>query len=122
MSERVVSELRKLATILSLGMIYYFIVILTGFSIPCMFYKITGYLCPSCGITRMIKSLLVLDFQSAYSYNKCLFITWPLIVIPFIFSEVKYIKTGHRNIGKLNILLFMEIAILIIFGIIRNIQ
>ena len=121
MQKRLISELQKITIILLIGISYYFLNLFTGFAIPCLFNKMTGYLCPACGITRMIKSLLAFDVMMAYSYNKCLFITWPLIVFLIVFSEIKYIKTGSRALGKINILIYAEIGILLSFGVIRNI-
>ena len=53
-------------------------------SIPCPFHFITGLYCPGCGITRMIKSILKLDFYQAFRYNQLLFILLPFFIIIII--------------------------------------
>jgi len=119
--ERVLKELRLCVIILAVGILYYAFVTKTGLRIPCPFYETTGLLCPGCGITRMIISLSEFDFSAAYGYNKLLFTTWPLIALPFIYSEISYIKTGIRRFGRLSFLLWTELFLMIVFTVLRNI-
>lgn len=94
----------------------------TGFALPCFFNKLTGRLCPACGISRMIVSALNGDFYAAYGYNKLLFCTLPLIAAVFAAEELRYIKTGQRELSKFSkIFIYAEITLLILFGILRNI-
>ncbi len=70
----------------------------------------------------MIMSMLEFDFISAYGYNKALFLTWPLILFAVIFVEIDYIRIGKRTVRPfVRILIIIEIIILVLFGIIRNI-
>ena len=39
---------------------YYYLNKFAGFGIPCMFHYFTGYLCPGCGTTKLLFSLLEL--------------------------------------------------------------
>ena len=122
MKERAVSELKKLIIILVAGFVYYLVVLHFKTGIPCLFNKFTGLLCPGCGVSRMIISMLKFDFVSAYGYNKALFLTWPLIAFAVISSEMDYIRSGKRTVKPfVQILLIIEIIILAMFGIIRNI-
>lgn len=122
MKLRLVRELKKLFIILTLGIVYYISLGFFNISIPCIFNKATGLLCPSCGITRMILKLTELEFSEAFSYNKALFILLPIILAVFIYEEIRYIKTGRRTFKKLsNIILWTSCAALVVFGIIRNI-
>jgi hypothetical protein len=43
----------------------------------CTFYDLTGYLCPACGNTRAVRSMLSLHFTDAVRYNA----TIPLLVL-----------------------------------------
>lgn len=122
MKLRLFYELKKLFIILSLGIVYYISFSFFNISVPCIFNKTTGLLCPACGITRMIAELLNFNFKEAFSYNKLLFILLPIIVIVFVYEEIRYIKTGSRTQKKLStIILWVICALLILFGIIRNI-
>ena len=40
-----------------------------GISLPCLFNKVTGLLCPGCGNTRAAVAILKLDFKAAFAYN-----------------------------------------------------
>ena len=55
--------------ILTVGLLYYLWIKLTGISIPCYLYQFTGFLCPGCGLTRMATALIQLDFPTAFSYH-----------------------------------------------------
>lgn len=121
MKKRIISEIKKAVVLFIIGIAYYFWVSSTGVGIPCIFNKVTGYLCPGCGITRMIIAAANFDFSAAFSYNKLLFVTWPFIVIPLSYSEYRYIRYGKRELGKWNYVLIAELVFLIAFGIIRNI-
>lgn len=121
MKKRLLSEIKKGAVIFVVGIMYLIWVLLTGIRIPCAFYEITGLLCPACGITRMIVAVAKLDFAAAYSYNKLIFLTWPLVAIPLLHSEIRYIKTGERKSDEFNFMLWIEIGLLLVFGVIRNI-
>lgn len=122
MKERLVSEVKKLLLVLTLGFLYYFIVSGLGAAVPCVFNRVTGLLCPACGVTRMAEAMARLDFSSAYGYNRVLFLTWPLIAGIFAAEEIRYIKSGKRNMCIISkAVLWIEIIVLIVFGIVRNI-
>lgn len=112
--------MRTILTLLIIGVIYYIWIINTGIYIPCLFRLITGYKCPGCGITTMIISLSQLDFKGAFIANPFLFITGPLIIIEVIYSMFK--NSENEKLPQWNtIALYTYIAILLLFGIIRNI-
>lgn len=91
-----------------------------SFAIPCPFHKLTGLYCPGCGITRMILSILQLDFYQAFRYNAFLMILLPFALVYGILYFTAWIQ--DRQVPRLpnivwNILLIAAIA----FMIIRNI-
>ncbi len=107
-----------LSVLVAYALFCYFI----GGGIPCVFNKITGLKCPGCGITRMFISLMHFDFNSAFQYNPVVLILSPVIFIIILRAIFVYIKNGDLQLGKkFDILTYVVIAILIIFGILRNI-
>lgn len=102
---------------------------------PCLVYKLTGFKCAGCGMTRAVHNILNLNFKKAFCYN-------PLIFIYFIFAIymlIRYailkikcnskIKKDNINLEKIkekfkkegNILLYLTLIITVIFMILRNI-
>lgn len=89
--------------------------------IPCMFHVLTGLKCPGCGMTRVLVCLTQGDFQSAFRQNMAVFFLLPLAVPFAILWAVRYVRTGSKRLGKLeNILLWTMVAVLLVFGILRN--
>lgn len=86
------------------------------------FHKFTGLLCPGCGITRMILAILHLDFKSAFQYNQVVFIFSPIILYFIIRLYVYWLKSENYKLSLIeNIVVYIMLTILLIFGIIRNI-
>lgn len=117
---------KKLAMILGAailaGITASFVMIKTGYHLPCLFRSITGYLCPGCGATRMFLSLFQMDIKSAFHSNMLLFLSMPFIL--FILAEmmISYIKTGKMvNSGFSRKTAGVLVAAFLIFGIWRNI-
>lgn len=112
---------KKYAAILSVGIVYFFIVLFVGHGIPCLFHKLTGLRCPGCGVTRMIMALARLDFSGAFRYNQFLFITGPFILAYLVFYDLKIAISAERPSKKWDAGLYVILALAIIFGILRNI-
>lgn len=122
MKERLKKELKRLAIIVSTGVIYLIFVSVTDIRIPCVFKVITGFDCPACGITRMFVSIAKMDFKTAFSYNSVIFVTLPLIIGCLAFERITYIINGQVSQNRVcKFLLWSEILVLIIYGVIRNI-
>ena len=110
----------KLAIIAILGfLLYYLLNLYTGFAIFCPFHKFTGLYCPGCGVTRLLFSLIKLDFYQAFRYNPLVFI---LLVIAIIYLLIKFILKKYNIIINVpNYVWYILIIIVIIYGILRNI-
>ncbi len=87
--------------------------------IDCPIKKITGLYCPGCGITRMLLSILKLDFYQAFRYNPLVFISLPF----FIFFLLESITTKKEPLyNKIPTKIWVIIIIIfVIYGILRNI-
>lgn len=108
------------AVVFAAGIIYYILIETTSFGIPCIFNKITGLACPGCGISRMIVSILHLDFIGAAQKNLALAVLLPIWLILFavhIFFKPSWLQ---KNSKAEKIILFASITVLLIFGILRN--
>lgn len=71
---------------------YYFANLWWGFSISCPFYRLTGWYCPGCGITRLLFSIMSGDFYHAFRYNPLVFILLPFgafLVIDYLITAMK---------------------------------
>ena len=104
--------------------LYLFLHVEYNFTIPCLFYKISGLYCPGCGVTRMLFSIISLDLYQAFRYNPLIFTMIPFIMFYIIDICLKWIK-GKTNYLYLEIKNKTWIILLIItisFGILRNIS
>lgn len=120
MQERIKRAIKNTIAIICLG-IFLYVLYYINIRIPCACKTITHLDCPSCGVSRMCVSLSHGDIRSAFYYNQILVFLFPLIVIYYIFYQLRYIKTGQRKISKLeNNIMIVIIVILLIYGVIRN--
>ena len=114
---------KLLVAFLSVGIVgigYYLLVIYTPFRIPCVFHLLTGLKCPGCGVSTLLVEASHLNFGAAFAANPFLFVTFPFLVFEIIFSIIRSYK--GKPMPKANeILLWIYIGALIIFGILRNI-
>ena len=69
MKKRLIKIILLNTLIVIISLIYYYLNKYFNIGIPCLFYQITGLKCPGCGITRLIFSLIKLDFNQAFFYN-----------------------------------------------------
>lgn len=99
---------------------YYLWLKLTGLAIPCMFRKVTGWLCPGCGITTLIMDLAVLDFAGAYNANPFLFVTGPILILGTLYDV--WIRSKGKSVPRwMTVTTIIYVAALCIFGVLRNI-
>lgn len=112
-------EIRYLLIILGVGFGYYLWLNFTHLGIPCPFRTITGWLCPGCGIRHMLIALIQLDFHTAYLENPFLLLTLPFIIGQIIYQC--YLQLTNQTNPQWNqVLLWIYVIALIIFGILRN--
>ncbi|MCD7831374.1 MAG: DUF2752 domain-containing protein [Firmicutes bacterium] len=112
-------QLFAVLLIIGIGICYFVWLKLTGIPIPCVFYKLTGFKCPGCGVTTMIMCLSSLDFEGAFSSNPFLFLTGPLLLAELIYYF--YIRTIGKRLPRWNErALIVYTAALCVFGAVRN--
>lgn len=111
----------SITSLLSVGILYWIMMKVTGHGMQCMLYEITGLYCPGCGITRMIYAILDLNFYQAFRYNPYLFVTLPFVGIIAIKVMYEYI-INNKHYKIVDTLLIVYAISLILYGILRNIQ
>lgn len=121
MKKRREKVIKKYSIILGLGILYLVWVLITGFAIPCPFKLIFNLKCPGCGITSMMLASVRLDIRSAFLFNPFLFTTFPIIFLLIICPEIAYVRHGTHSLGKLKFLAWLELALAVAFGVLRNV-
>lgn len=102
--------------------IYLIIDLIFHINIKCPFHSTTGLYCPGCGVTRMLKSMMKLNFYQAFRFNPLLFIFSPFIlflIINYIYCNFKKKKSVYEKLPKY--VWYILLTITIIFWILRNI-
>lgn len=106
----------------ALGGAYALFCFCTGYALPCLFHLVTGLKCPGCGVTRMCLSLLRLDFAGAWEANPVLLALLPFGLLLAVRLAVRYVQSGSCRLTRTeNIGVWTACAVLLIFGVVRNI-
>ena len=106
-------------TIFGAGLIYAFLILNTPFRIPCLFREVTGLQCPGCGTSRMALALIRLDIPAAFAYNPVAFFSFPawfFISIGAFAGRPKALRDPKKLLG----ILYINIAVYMIFAVLRN--
>ena len=112
----------RIAVVILTGLLYFVITSILGYGIPCPIRLITGLQCPGCGVSRMLSSIIKLNFTDAFDYHPVLFTSLPFLAI--IFSDIlwQYIYYGKYQLRKWeNVIMIAIIVCLVAFCIIRNV-
>ena len=121
MRQRLKNCIRVSAVILGVGCAYAAFCALTGLGLPCPFHLVTGLNCPGCGVSRMLLSMLRLDFAAAFRHNAALFCMTPVLALLAGVRIWRYVRLGERR-GK-PWMQATEIALaglLVVWGVVRN--
>lgn len=105
-----------------IGLIYYIITQLTSFRIPCPIQSITGLFCPGCGITHFFICIVHLDFIGAVKENYAVAFLIIVLGIPKLIQIIWKPNCLKKNSRLWQILIFISLIFVIIFGILRNIS
>lgn len=97
--------------------------------VPCILHATTGLDCPLCGSTRMAAALLHGDLAAAWNFNAVVLVLGPLIgvavgyqVLAWTLESLRLIKLPRLHLGPRasERLLRAVIAVLVVFGVVRN--
>jgi hypothetical protein len=82
---------------------------------------VTGLLCPGCGMTRLCLALLRGDWGGAWAANPMLLVLLPPLALLAGGIAVRYVREG-RTAGPRweNVLCWILAALLVIWGVVRN--
>ena len=120
--QRLFRLLRGVLILAALGVCYALFCFRFGYGVPCLFNLITGLKCPGCGVTRMCLCLLRLDIAGAWKANSVLLVLLPFGLLFALRLAVRYVKSGGWRLTKAeNIGIYTACAVLVIFGVVRNI-
>ena len=107
--------------LLGLGLSYAVWLRLTGLAVPCLFRAVTGRLCPGCGVTQLCLALLRWDLAEAWSANPVLLLMLPVMAVLGVRLAVRYVReNGAAGPKWESALLWAMTALLIIWGVVRN--
>ncbi len=113
-------QLCAVAVVLALGAVYYLLIWLTPFRIPCLFQKLTSLACPGCGVTHMCIRLVQLDFIGAARENLAIACLVPIWILWLGVRSCLHPAWMRKNGKAERIFLIGCIVLLVGFGIARN--
>ncbi len=89
---------------------------------PCPFHALTGLQCPGCGSLRAIHNILHLHWAAALAYNSLTFLCLPFVGAWWLWHAGRAVTGRAPAVPFIRpALLWCIVAMVIIFGIVRNI-
>jgi hypothetical protein len=123
--------MRKRALMLALGLLVTAVLaILLYFGGPsaewypgCLFYRLTGFLCPGCGMTRATHATLHGDLAAAFRFNPLGMILFPMALTGVMFDLIAWVKGKPLPISLRvgGIWAWVIVASILSFWLLRNI-
>ena len=112
---------KPIICILILGFLYLLFFQKFKFGMPCIFYKLTGYKCPGCGMTHAMAEIWEGNYISAMRYNALSLTVLPVVCIYLFYRYVRQVLKKREDfyIWEYIMLLFLLIVTLG-YGCIRN--
>ena len=111
-----------LVILISIG--YYLFFHKYHIGLVCPIHEMFHVDCPGCGLSRMIFSMMELDFYQAFRYNPLMFILSPFILIIAIDLIISFLyERKTKIVSKISKPLWITLyVIVLLFGVIRNIE
>ena len=93
-----------------------------GIGIPCVIYEWTGILCPGCGNTRAVISVLCGEWKAAFSYNLMFLPQIAYILWVYLFCSFRYVKGKRFSYYNppFPAVDIMALAAFLLWGVVRN--
>lgn len=121
MKERLKALLRAGAVLVGAGAAYAALIAVLGRGLYCPFWRLTGLLCPGCGVTRMCLALLQLDFSGAWRANAALLLALPVLILLAARLMWVYVRTGRRMPSRgEERLIWALVVYFLAWGVVRN--
>lgn len=109
--------------ILAAGLYFFFDARYYSFFPRCMFYTLTGFLCPGCGSQRAVSSLLHGDIRQALHFNVLVVASFPFILFSYTLNVLNAFKTAPliQKIFYSPLFVKIVLAVVLLFFVLRNI-
>lgn len=94
----------------------------TQLGLSCLVLELTGFLCPSCGISRMTEALIRFDFAQAFFFHPIYFSAIVFLLGYAVYATFRVFKTGafFKPGRKFLCCVATFAAALVIFTFVRN--
>lgn len=97
------------------------VILMILFKVDCPWKKIFDIDCAGCGTTRMVVSLIQLDFYQAFRFNPFIFVLLVLCILYLGYILIcKLLKKNYITIGKKTFIVIVLLSV--IFMVFRNIN
>ena len=122
--KRLIIVIVSIISVILISIGYYFFFKNTHIGLVCPIHELLHVDCPGCGLSRMIFSIMELDFYQAFRYNPLMFILTPFIIVIFIDLIIGFVHNRNgKIISKIPVFAWIIIYVVILgYGIIRNIE
>lgn len=121
MRQRLNALLLRCAVLVGAGAAYTGLIVVLGRGLYCPFWRLTGLLCPGCGVTRMCLALLRLDLAGAWRANAALLLALPVLILLAVRLMWVYVRTGRRMPSRGEERLIWGLVVYFLaWGVLRN--
>lgn len=92
------------------------------FSLPCIFWELTGYYCPGCGGTRACAALFRGEIVKSFLCHPVVVYTAAVFAWYMISHTIEYLTRGRLAVGMRyrDLYLYLAAAIILIQWVVRN--
>lgn len=92
------------------------------FSLPCIFWELTGYYCPGCGGTRACAALFRGEIVRSFLCHPVVVYTAVVFAWYMISHTIEYLTRGRLAVGMRyrDLYLYLAAAIILIQWVVRN--
>lgn len=121
MRQRLKTLLLRGAVLVGAGAAYAGLIAVIGRGLYCPFWRLTGLLCPGCGVTRMCLALLRLDLAGAWRANAALLLALPVLAALAVRLMWVYVRAGRKMPSRgEERLIWALVVYFLAWGVVRN--